>query len=188
MKITASPHRPRLRRALPFGQVLICSFTISITLVFEKALIDCVNDGTLPSADLDRAVRSVLRVKFMLGLFDHPYVDPTLMARAERTPAHLAVSLRSARESMTLLKNDGNLLPLAKSTQHIAVIGPNGNIARYGDYEREANGKHVSLIDGIRAESPNALVTFDEGKDISAAVTMAKQADVEILAWGSGRA
>ena len=152
--------------------------------VFQKALIDCVNDGTLPSADLDRAVRGVLRVKFMLGLFDHPYVDPTLMARAERTPAHLALSLRSARESMTLLKNEGNLLPLAKTTKHIAVIGPNGNIARYGDYEREANGKHVSLLDGIQKEAPNALVTFDDGKNIPAAVAMAKEADVVILGMG----
>src|SRR6201996_9641965 len=152
--------------------------------VFQKALIDCVNDGTLPSADLDRAVRGVLRVKFMLGLFDHPYVDPTLVARAERTPAHLALSLRSARESMTLLKNEGNLLPLGKTTKHIAVIGPNGNIARYGDSEREPNGKHVSLLDGIREEAPNALVTFDEGKDISAAVAIAKQADVVILGMG----
>jgi beta-glucosidase len=152
--------------------------------VFEKALIDCVHEGTLASADLDRAVRSVLRVKFMLGLFDHPYVDPTLMARAERTPAHLATSLRSARESMTLLKNDGNLLPLTRTTKHIAVIGPNGNIARYGDYEREPNGKHVSLLDGIRAEAPNALVTFDEGKDSSVAVAIARQADVVILGMG----
>ncbi|WP_255550690.1 glycoside hydrolase family 3 C-terminal domain-containing protein [Granulicella sp. dw_53] len=152
--------------------------------VFQKALIDCIHDGTLASVDLDRAVRSVLRVKFMLGLFDHPYVDPTLMSRAERTPTHLALSLRSARESMTLLKNDGNLLPLAKTTKQIAVIGPNGNIARYGDYERESNGKHVSLLDGIREEAPNALVTFDEGKDISVAVAMAKQADVVILGMG----
>ena len=152
--------------------------------VFQKALIDCVQDGTLPSADLDRAVRGVLRVKFMLGLFDRPYVDPTLTSRAERTSAHLALSLRSARESMTLLKNDGNLLPLAKTAKHIAVIGPNGNIARYGDYEREENGKHVSLLDGIRGEAPDAAVTFDEGKDISAAVAMANQADVVILGMG----
>lgn len=152
--------------------------------VFQKALIDCVKDGTLPSVDLDRAVRSVLRVKFMLGLFDHPYVDPALLSRAVRNPTHLALSLHSARESMTLLKNDGNLLPLAKTTKHIAIIGPNGNIARYGDYEREENGKHVSLLDGIRGEAPDAAVTFDEGKDISAAVAMANQADVVILGMG----
>jgi len=152
--------------------------------VFQKALIDCVHDGSLPQADLDRAVSGVLRVKFMLGLFDHPLVDPTLMTRVERSPAHLVVSLASARESMTLLKNDGNLLPLARSTQHIAVIGPNANIARYGDYERETNGKRISLLDGLRAEVPNAVITFDEGKDIGAAVAKAKEADVVILGMG----
>jgi beta-glucosidase len=152
--------------------------------VFQQALVDCVHDGSLPSAALDRAVRGVLRVKFTLGLFDHPYVDPTLVERAERTPAHLALSLRSARESMTLLKNDGNLLPLAKTIQRIAVIGPNGAIARYGDYERETNGKRISILDGIKAEVPNASITFDEGKDIASAVALAKQADVALLAMG----
>ncbi|MBB5055605.1 beta-glucosidase [Granulicella aggregans] len=152
--------------------------------VFEKALVDCIKAGTLPPADLDRAVRGVLRVKFMLGLFDHPFVDTTLTSRTERTSAHLTVSLRSARESMTLLKNDGNLLPLTKTTKHIAVIGPNGKIARYGDYERETNGKHISMFEGIQAEVPDATVTFDEGKDISAAVAMARQADVVILGMG----
>lgn len=152
--------------------------------VFQKALIECVHDGSLPKADLDRAVGDVLRVKFMLGLFDHPFVDPTLIKRAERTPAHLALSLRSARESMTLLKNDGNLLPLAKTTQRIAVIGPNGNVARYGGYERESNGKRVSLLDGIKAELPSASVTFDLGENIDSAVAKAKAADVVILGMG----
>src|SRR5260370_9230453 len=73
--------------------------------VFQKALVDCVHEGTLSQADLDRAVRSVLRVKFSLGLFDHPFVDPELSARVNRSAEHLALSLESARQSMTLLKN-----------------------------------------------------------------------------------
>jgi beta-glucosidase len=152
--------------------------------VFQKALVDCVRQGSLPRADVDRAAGDVLRVKFMLGLFDHPLIDPTLMKRAERTPAHLALSLRSARESMTLLKNDGNLLPLSKATRRIAVIGPNGNVARYGGYERESNGERVSLLDGLRAELPTAAITFDAGENIEAAVAMAKASDVVILGMG----
>jgi beta-glucosidase len=152
--------------------------------VFQRALVDCVHDGSLAQSDVDRAVGDVLRVKFMLGLFDHPFVDPTLIERAERTPAHLALSLRSARESMTLLKNDGNLLPLAKTTQRIAVIGPNGNVARYGGYERESNGERVDLLDGIKAEVPGASVTFDAGENIAVAVEKAKAADVVILGMG----
>ena len=145
--------------------------------VFQKALIDCVHDGSLAQADLDRAVGSVLRVKFALGLFDHPFVDPALNARVHRSPQHLALSLESARQSMTLLKNDGHLLPLSKSVRNIAVIGPNADVARYGDYERETNGEHISLLEGIRALVPRATITFDAGKEIPAAVAKAKNAE-----------
>jgi beta-glucosidase len=152
--------------------------------VFQKALISCVHAGTLSEEDLDRAVSSLLRVKFALGLFDHPFVDPELNAKVHRSAAHLAVSLESARESMTLLKNDGNLLPLSRSTRNIAVIGPNGNVVRYGDYEREENGLRINMIDGIRKLLPHATVTFDVGADIPAAVAVAKAADVVIMGLG----
>ncbi|MGA8086486.1 MAG: glycoside hydrolase family 3 N-terminal domain-containing protein [Terracidiphilus sp.] len=152
--------------------------------VFQKALVDCVHEGTLSQADLDRAVRSVLRVKFSLGLFDHPLVDSELSAKVNRSAEHLALSLESARQSMTLLKNEGNLLPLSHSIRHIALIGPNGNVARYGDYEKEENGLHISMLDGIRKLAPQAEVTFEAGKDIPAAVTAAKAADAVVMALG----
>lgn len=152
--------------------------------VFQNALIDCVQNHTLPLADLNRAVRSVLRVKFELGLFDHPLVDPTLKTAVWRSPQHLALSLQSARESMTLLKNDGQLLPLSKSTKRIAVIGPNAAVARYGDYEDEKNGQPISILQGIRDLLPGSAVTSDPGSDIPAAVETASQADVAILALG----
>lgn len=152
--------------------------------LFQQSLINCVHNGALPQADLNRAVRSVLRVKFALGLFDHPYVDTALNAKVHRAPAHLAVSLQSARESMTLLKNDNHLLPLSKSTQHIAVIGPNGDKARYGDYEDTKNGLHISILQGIRDLLPHATVTFDQGKNIPQAVAAAKGADVVVMGLG----
>jgi beta-glucosidase len=67
--------------------------------VFEGALLECLRDGRLSTKGLNRAVRGVLRVKFALGLFDHPFIDPTLVARVYRAAPHLADSLRSARES-----------------------------------------------------------------------------------------
>ncbi len=152
--------------------------------VFQKALVDCVHEGSLSETDLDRAVRSVLRVKFELGLFDHPLVDPALNQRVDRSPDHLALSLESARQSMTLLRNEGNLLPLSRSVSRIAVIGPNANVARYGDYEKEENGVHISMLQGIRKLVPQATVTFDDGKSISAAVAKTKDADVVILGLG----
>jgi beta-glucosidase len=152
--------------------------------IFQQALIDCVHENTLSAVDLDRAVRSVLRVKFMLGLFDRPLVDPNLSDRTFRSQTHLAVSLRAARESMTLLKNDKGLLPLSKSTANIVVIGPNANVARYGDYEKEENGLHLSLLDGLHKEVPQARIDFDDGKDITSALSKARGADVVILGLG----
>jgi beta-glucosidase len=152
--------------------------------VFQQALIDCVRDGSLSSSDLDRAVKSVLRVKFALGLFDHPMTDTSLQARVYRSQSHLNLTLEAARQSMTLLKNDGHLLPLSKSTKRIAVIGPNADVARYGDYEKESNGAHVSILAGIRALVPQATVEFDDGRDIAAATAKAKAANVVILGLG----
>jgi beta-glucosidase len=152
--------------------------------VFQMALVDCVHEGTLSQGDLDRAVRSVLRVKFSLGLFDHPFVDLELSAKVNRSADHLAVSLDSARQSMTLLKNEENLLPLSRSIRRIALIGPNGNAARYGDYEKEKNGLHISILDGLRKLLPQTEVTFDTGNDIPAAVATAKAADTVVVALG----
>jgi beta-glucosidase len=152
--------------------------------VFQKALIDCVREGSLPRAELDRAAGSILRVKFALGLFDRPMVDLGLNAKVSRSQEHLALSLESARESMTLLKNDDHLLPLSRSVGRIAVIGPNADVARYGDYEKESNGRHISLLDGLREFVPKATVTFDAGKDVQAAVASAKDADVVVLGLG----
>lgn len=152
--------------------------------VFQNALRHCRETGTLPADDLDRAVRSVLRIKFLLGLFDHPYVRPELTTATYRAPQHLALSLESARQSMTLLKNDGHLLPLAKSTQKIAVIGPNAAVARYGDYEKEENGKHISVLDGIRQLVPQAKVSFDAGDDQAHAASLAKDSDVVLMVLG----
>lgn len=152
--------------------------------VFQKALMDCVREGSLAQADLDRAVGSVLRVKFALGLFDHPLTDPGLRSQTYRSQAHLDLTLEAARQSMTLLKNDGHLLPLSKSTKKIAVIGPNADVARYGDYENESNGAHISMMAGIRALVPQAVIEFDAGQDIPAAVAKAKAADVVILGLG----
>ena len=152
--------------------------------VYQKAIVSGVQDHTLSSAALDRAVSSVLRAKFALGLFDHPYVDTTLSARAKRNKEHLALSLRSARESMTLLKNDGHLLPLAKSVKQIALIGPNAAVARYGDYEDEKNGLRISIADGLRALLPNASIVVDDGSDVKKALAVAARAEVAILALG----
>jgi beta-glucosidase len=110
---------------------------------FERGMID-------PHA-IDRAVGRVLRLKFELGLFDHPYVDPREAARSGGAPAHRALALDAARASITLLKNDAGTLPLKKTIRSIAVIGADADDARLGGYSSDGNDK-ISVLSGIRAK------------------------------------
>ncbi len=151
---------------------------------FQSAIREGLADGTLHPEALDRAVSCVLRVKFLLGLFDHPTVDAGLNSIVQRSQKHLDLSLKSARQSMTLLKNDNHLLPLSKSMRRVAVIGPNADRALYGDYADETKGARVSALEGLRALIGAERVTFDNGKDIASAVSVAKHAEVAIVCLG----
>ena len=86
-----------------------------------------------------------------MGLFDHPNVDPAEAERVVGCEAHAQLALQAARESITLLKNEGNLLPLdAESVKTIAVIGPNANRSLLGGYSGVPK-RDVTVLDGIRA-------------------------------------
>jgi len=88
-------------------------------------------------------------------------------------------------ESMTLLKNDNHLLPLSKNLKHIAVLGPNAKVARYGDYAPTPDpSAHNDLFSAIHEAVPNADLTFADGTDIPAALAQTKSAEVVILAFG----
>ena len=87
---------------------------------------DGINKHIIPEESLDRAVRRVLSVKFLLGLFDNPYVDDPSGQWDKILTESEALNLTMAEESITLLKNDG-LLPLQKKYKKIAVVGPNAN-------------------------------------------------------------
>lgn len=151
---------------------------------FQNAIMLGLQDHTLSLSALDRAVSSVLRAKFALGLFDHPYADTSLTSRVKRDKEHLALSLESARQSMTLLKNEGRLLPLPKTLKRIALIGPNAAVARYGDYEEEKNGLHISIADGLRTLLPGASIATEDGSDIEKAVEVARTAEIVVMALG----
>lgn len=154
--------------------------------VFRQALMDGVKNGQVSQATLNAAVSRILRVKFLLGLFDHPMVDETIDQRVRRSQAHLDLSLEVARQSMCLLKNDGNLLPLKKDFKHIAVIGPNANIARLGDYaDAVKEAPDYGMLNQIKKlVSPETEVSFSEGDQIEDAVALAKNADVVIMGLG----
>ena len=152
---------------------------------FQSAIIDGSHDGSLAPAALDRAVSDVLRVKFELGLFDHPLVDPALNAQVHRSQAHLDLSLQSALQSMTLLKNENHLLPLSKDLKRITVIGPNARVALYGDYAPDPDPKaHNDLYSALQALLPHTAFAFADGKDIHEAITKTRSAEAVILALG----
>lgn len=118
--------------------------------VYQDALIQLAEKGGTGAEAVDTAVRRVLRVKFMLGLFENPYTDPALSAKTVRCAAHHEVALQAAREEICLLKNDG-LLPLDRSLKKIAVIGPSADVPRLGDYTAAPEGfEPVTILKGVR--------------------------------------
>src|SRR5215467_6860641 len=115
-----------------------------------RTLLDQVQHGLVPTAELDRAVARVLAAKFRLGLFENPYVDPAYVEKITNSPEHQKLALRAAQEAIVLLKNEHNLLPLdLKKLKNIAVIGPNAADVHLGGYARDP-GRGVSILEGIR--------------------------------------
>ncbi|WP_333576302.1 glycoside hydrolase family 3 N-terminal domain-containing protein [Sphingobacterium sp.] len=167
---------------------------------YGSNLLKAVQQGLVEPAVLDTAVARVLRMKFNLGLFDHPYVDEKLVAQKVATAQNKTVARQVARESIVLLKNDQHILPLSKSLKRIAVIGPNADNAynQLGDYTApQAEGKVQTLLTGIRAAVGNSTrIDYVKGcairdtsnSDIAAAVAAAKQAEAVVLVLGGSSA
>src|SRR5690606_28501529 len=94
--------------------------------LYAAHLPDLGASGEVPMEVVDRAVRGVLAVKQAIGLFDDPYrsLDPDVEAALDPQALHFELAREAARRSIVLLKNDGDLLPLRRSGQKIALIGP----------------------------------------------------------------
>ncbi len=178
--------------------------------VFIIPLRKAIRDGKLPEETVDKRVSEVLRVKFTLGLFDHPYVNnPKAADTLVHSEKHKKLALQAAHESMILLKNEGGLLPLKKTLKTIAVIGPDIEevkqiSSRYGP----RNPELVTVLEGIRrAVTPATRVlhaqgcrltdphfpeselypfplSADEKKMIGEAVRIAKKSDIAIVVLG----
>lgn len=135
---------------------------------FILPLRDAIAHGKISSETIDKRVAEILRVKFWLGLFDHPYRgDGKQAEQIVHCKEHQEVALEAARQSLVLLKNEKNALPLSKSIGSVAVIGPNADeydqlICRYGP----ANAPIKTVYQGIREMLPNAEVVYKKGCDI----------------------
>ncbi|WP_459641437.1 glycoside hydrolase family 3 protein, partial [Flavobacterium sp. CGRL2] len=130
---------------------------------WQNTVIELVNEKKLTMENIDRAAGAVLRLKFLLGLFENPYTDKNLIKERFHTKENQAVALEAAQKSMILLKNDNNILPLSKSIKNIAVIGPNANASRMGGYAPK-NSVGTTVFEGIQQiVGKTANVVYEEG-------------------------
>jgi beta-glucosidase len=157
-----------------------------------------VRSGKISIAEVNSDVRHVLRLKYLAGMFDHPFTDPSRVARAELTPANLAAARTMADESTVLLRNQ-NALPLPTSTGSIAVVGPLADDAsdQLGPdvpigQNTVAEAHTVTVVQGIKNAVPSATVTYAQGCDtactatdgFAAAVQAATQAERTVVVVG----
>jgi beta-glucosidase len=137
---------------------------------YQDSIIEMVEQEKISIETVNRAVSRVLRVKFMLGLFEKPYIDETLSKRVVRCDKHLEVALKAGREAICLLKNKDNILPLKKDIASIAVLGPSADEARLGDYTPFIEGfKPTTILEGIKdIVSKDTVIKYSKGVGILA--------------------
>ena len=164
----AADVKAAVKQAIEAGLNVRTNFSMPQTYIMP--LRELVKEGSVSMKTLDSRVADVLRVKFKLGLFDHPYVeDPAAADKLVRTKASQAMALQMNRESMVLLKNENNLLPLdKKKIKKVLVTGPlaaetNYATSRYGP----SHNPVTSVLQGIQDYmGKNAAVTYTKGCDI----------------------
>jgi beta-glucosidase len=169
-----------------------------------------LHDGKITMRQLNDAVRHVLTLKYLAGMFSHPYQgSDARYASEELTPQNQAVALQTAEESLVLLNNNNHALPLSKSASKIAVVGPLGDDAldQLGPdvpigydttpADLKTTDKIVTVSDGIKTADPGATVTTvsgcttftvadpcNEDSGFGAAVAAAQAADVTVVVVG----
>jgi len=147
---------------------------------FQNTIIDAVNNKTLNIEHVNRAVSSVLYVKFRLGLFENPYTDTSLKDKRYHCQSHQDLALESAQKSITLLQNKNNILPLGNDVKKVAIIGDMADKVLLGGYSpKEVEG--VSIVDAF--EATGYEVDF---VDVGVPTNTAEQIDSKYLITENG--
>jgi len=129
-------------------------------------LIELVKSGIIQESDIDELIEPMLRYKFQLGLFDNPYIQTTNNQFEEKLIKDRELALQAARETIVLLKNENNILPL-KNVKSIAVIGPNADRVLLGGYHGTPKF-YSSVYQGIKEKANNNIeVLYSEGCKIT---------------------
>ncbi len=149
LHMTAADYADAGKQAIRAGLDVIFQTDFSHSDLFREPFLN----GDIPPVIIDSAVARVLRAKFESGLFESPFVDPGESERINGSPSHRELALQAARESVVLLKNEGNILPVGREIRKIAIIGPDAVEARMGGYSGPGNNR-VSLLDGLRQLLP----------------------------------
>lgn len=158
-------------------------------------LIQLVKEGRIPDSLIDRSVRRILTAKFKAGLFEKPYPDVANIKKQVHLPAHVELAQEIAEESIILLQNENDLLPLdITRLKSIAVVGPNADQVQYGDYSYTRDNKSgVTVLEGIRSLVGDAVkVNYAKGCSISGldkdgfpeAVKAAEKSDAVVVVLG----
>ncbi|OXA71618.1 glycoside hydrolase family 3 [Flavobacterium aquidurense] len=130
---------------------------------WQTSIVELVNEKKLTMEQIDRAAGGVLRLKFLLGLFENPYTDKNLIKERFHTKENQDVALEAAHKSIVLLKNENNILPLKKDIKTVAVIGPNANASRLGGYSVK-NKVGTTVLEGVQeVVGKTANVLYEEG-------------------------
>ncbi len=128
---------------------------------WQNTIMELVKENKIPMSDIDRAAGGVLRLKFLLGLFEDPYTQQKWIDERFHSQEHQNIALEAGRKSIILLKNENNVLPLKKEIKSIAVIGPNADAFRLGGYSvRKKTG--VTVLEGIRKAAGSEIKVFYE--------------------------
>lgn len=127
-------------------------------------LVQLVSEGKIKESVIDELVANLLKYKFLIGLFDDPYVDPELVQAEVKLEKDRKIAKRAALETITLLKNENNLLPLdPNQKRNIAVIGPNADRVMLGGYSGTPK-YYTSVLDGVKEKvGKNVNVLYSEG-------------------------
>ena len=163
---------------------------------WQTAVVELVKEGRIPESRIDESVRRILTVKFRLGLFEHPYSDAKTRDRVITNPEHKRTALEASRNSIVLLKNEKDLLPLdAQKYKKVLVTGINANDQNImGDWsELQPEDQVWTVLRGLKSVSPTTDFKFvDQGWDprnmsqaqVNAAVAAAKDCDLNIVCCG----
>jgi beta-glucosidase len=152
--------------ALAAGTDLICGSPSARVHLEREAALNAIRQGILPEALVDTAVTRTLTARFRLGMFDPPAMVPwsNLSAGANDTAAHRELALKTARESLVLLKNENHFLPLKKTYSKIVVIGPDADSldALEGNYNGTPSAP-VTILAGLRKRFSKSTIRYVQG-------------------------